>query len=259
MRSTKPSQYFHEIKKLGSRNGECDDPDFSLPNHIKQNLSSQQSCEKIADFFSRISQEFLPLDRSRLPDRVKAKINQSAKQSDIPLIEPYEVHNRIKSAKKTKSTVPGDVPPRIMKEFSHLLATPAASIMNSISSQGIYPEQWKNEYGTPIPKVNPPTSEEELRVISLTMFLSKIYEWFLFQWLLPYITPHLDPGQMGSLSGCSTTHYLINLFDFIFKTGDLPTNIPHSIILAMVDYSKGFNRIDHNLVITILSDYNVPG
>ena len=37
MKETRPGQYYHEIKKLGARSGECDDPDFSLPKHVELN------------------------------------------------------------------------------------------------------------------------------------------------------------------------------------------------------------------------------
>ena len=114
------------------------------------------------------------------------------------------------------------------------------------------------EYVTPIPKVHPPSNEDELRNISLTNFLSKTYEWFIFTWLLPYLLPSLDPGQLGGLKGCSTTHYMIKLYHFILKTGDLPSSLPHSVILALIDFSKAFNRMDHNILVSLLSDSGVP-
>ena len=106
-----------------------------------------------------------------------------------------------------------------MKEFSVELASPATKIMNSILKTGIYPDNWKLEFVSPIPKVHPPESEDDLRNISLTAFLSKVFEGFLLKWLMPFILPFMDPGQMGGLKGCSTTHYLVNLFNFIYKTG----------------------------------------
>ena len=145
-----------------------------------------------------------------------------------------------------------------MKEFSVELAKPAAEIMNSILRTGIYPEKWKMEYVTPIPKIHPPENEEDLRNISLTAFLSKIFEGFILKWLFPHILPFMDPGQMGGLKGCSTTHYLVNLFHFIYTTGDMPPNLPHAVLLGLVDYSKAFNRIDHTNLIKILAEYKVP-
>ena len=36
-------------------------------------------------------------------------------------------------------------------------------------------------------------------------------------------------------------------------------NIPHAVLAIMLDYSKAFNRISHNRIITILSNMGVPG
>ena len=46
-------------------------------------------------------------------------------------------------------------------------------------------------------------------------------------------------------------HYLIEFINFILFNQDLSE--PHAVLAAMVDFSKAFNRVNHNLVITILS------
>ena len=33
---------------------------------------------------------------------------------------------------------------------------------------------------------------------------------------------------------------------------------PTAVICGLVDFSKAFNRIDHNVIVTILSDLNIP-
>ena len=140
MRESMPGQYYHEIKKMGFKTGECEDPGFVLPEHIEKGLSTEASAEKIADHFSQISQEFVPLNISNLPARVKDKLDSQDEGIKINIIEQYEVHEKIKHAKKTKSSVPGDIPPRIMKEFSPELSKPIAELMNKITASGIYPK-----------------------------------------------------------------------------------------------------------------------
>ena len=76
---------------------------------------------------------------------------------------------------------------------------------------------------------------------------SKIFEGFIVDWLLPIISPYLDSSQFGGFKGVSTTHYLINFLDFTH--GILDKNQPHAVIAALIDLSKAFNRVDHNLVI----------
>ena len=122
---------------------------------------------------------------------------------------------------------------------------------------GDYPQQWKIEYVTPIPKVTPPQSEDDLRNISLTNFFSKLFETFVAMWLLSYIRKFIDPGQCGGLPGNSISHYLVELVHFILYNWDLPT--PHAVLEAFIDFSKAFNRMDHNRLIIILHQMEVPG
>ena len=83
-------------------------------------------------------------------------------------------------------------------------------------------------------------------------------EWFLIQWIWPYIEPHIDLDQLGGLPGCSVNHYLIQMLDFIHSSLDNTAKRPTAVVCALVDFSKAFNRIDHNVIVTILSDLNVP-
>ena len=66
------------LKNLGAQPGDTTDNNaFSLTNHEEENLSPQQSAERIAAHFSAISQEFAPLDTSSLPTRVKNKLGSA--------------------------------------------------------------------------------------------------------------------------------------------------------------------------------------
>jgi len=68
----------------------------------------------------------------------------------------------------------------------------------------------------------------------------------------------MDPAQMGGRKGCSITHYLITLFNFIHEGIDMDA-VPRAVVVALIDYSKGFNRISHQKLIIRLSDWGVPG
>ena len=78
-------------------------------------------------------------------------------------------------------------------------------------------------------------------------------------WLEPYLREKMDPGQMGGHKGRSITHYLITLFNFILGSLDSRDGVPRAVMVALIDYSKGFNRISHSKLIIRLSDWGVPG
>ena len=66
----------------------------------------------------------------------------------------------------------------------------------------------------------------------------------------------MEPNQFGGQKGNSITHYLIEFVDFILYNQDM-TN-PNAVLALMVDFSKAFNRQDHNILITTLSDMGCP-
>ena len=61
----------------------------------------------------------------------------------------------------------------------------------------------------------------------------------------------------GGTKGNSITHYLIEFINFILSNQD--DTAPIAILACMVDFAKAFNRIDHNILVTKLSDMGVPG
>ena len=253
LKSLNIKDFFRKIKKIGAKTGEAVNETFTLSSHVEDKLSPTEAAEHIAKHFSSISKEFPPINTNSLPHRVKEKIFHPEVSKGCPFIEEYQVYENFKRGGQKSCTVPGDFPNKLKNEFAPELAGPVADIFNSITKSGIYPRQWVTEYVTPIPKISPPESEDDLRNISLTANLSKHYENFLAAWLLPYIKKRIDPGQYGGLRGHSTSHYLIQLYDFILSHTD-NSRIPKAVIVALVDFSKAFNRIEHSKVITRLSD-----
>ena len=62
--------------------------------------------------------------------------------------------------------------------------------------------------------------------------------------------------QYGGVKGNPITHYIIEFINFILLNQD-STEQP-AILACMIDFSKAFNRQDHNLLIAKLSDMGVP-
>ena len=261
LKETNLGQAYTILKRMGAQPGDYNENSiFTLPNH--ENLTPLEVANKIAEHFSQISREFPHLDPGTLPDRVKAKLARPESESRIPIIMEHQVYDRIRRANKPKSGVPGDLPRKLVSEFGPELSEPICEIFNNIIShakQGVvkWPASWKQEFGTPLQKVPDPQCEDDLRVISLTPFFSKVLEKFVLEWLMIYIGDKLDPKQFGGLKGSSISHYMIELVNYILHNQDY--NLPIAVLICAVDFSKAFNRINHNLIITKLSDMGVPG
>ena len=245
---------------MGAQPGEHDEATFTIPSH--ENLNSHEAAEQIAEHFSRISQEYPPLTMETLPERVKVKVVNPEIETKVPNLSEHEVFTRICGANKPKSGVPGDLPRKLVSEFAPGLSTPICAIFNNIletSKQGVakWPATWRQEYGTPLQKKADPQTEDDLRVISLTPFFSKVMEKFVVIWLMGFIGKKIDPKQFGGLKGNSIAHYMIELINFILYNQDYYQ--PIAVLACSVDFSKAFNRQNHNLLITKLSDLGVPG
>ena len=76
-------------------------------------------------------------------------------------------------------------------------------------------------------------------------------------WLLEFISEKIDFRQYGGLKGNSITHYLIEFINFILSCQDSTDQT--AVLACMVDFSKAFNRQNHNLLVIKLSNMGVPG
>ena len=253
LKVNRPGQAYNTLKKMGAQPGDCIDSNaFTLPGH--ESLTEEESAEQIASHFAQISNEFPPLDIKCLPERVQSKLEDT---ECPPVISDYETYRKIREAKKPKSGIPNDLPKLITQEFGPELSKPVCRIINNIAKSGEWPKQWKLEYITAIGKVPLPESEDDLRPISLTAFFSKITEHFVVMWLMHFIKEKMDFRQYGGFKGNSITHYLIEFINFILMKQDNFDQI--AVLACMVDFSKAFNRQNHNILITKLSDMGVPG
>ena len=104
---------------------------------------------------------------------------------------------------------------------------------------GQWPDSWKVVYGLPLKKIPNPINEDQLRVISLTLFFSKVFERFVIQWLMDYLKEHIDVWQYGGQKGSSVSHYLIDFINFISYNQDIK-NI-HAVLAVAIDFAKAFN------------------
>ena len=99
------------------------------------------------------------------------------------------------------------------------------------------------------------TCEDELRPISLTACLSKILEDFVARWMMDDVKHKIDPPQFGSPKGTSTTFCLIDMVNNWLKT--LNAQSHYLIRVCFVDFSKAFDPINHNILVTKLLSLGV--
>ena len=118
------------------------------------------------------------------------------------------------------STVPGDIPSRLIKEFALELSYPLCDIIVTCIRKGQWPVLWKRELVTPIAKVYPPTDRSLLRKISGLLQFDKVAEKIIAEWIISDLKTTRDKSQYGNEKGLSVNHYLINLIHEIVTNLD---------------------------------------
>ena len=95
-------------------------------------LSNYQAAEQVAQHFSEISQEYLPLDITKLPAFLPAP--------EVLQVEKSDVAELLYKLKCRKSTQPIDLPSKLRKQFPCELANPLTDIINFSLLKYQYPQ-----------------------------------------------------------------------------------------------------------------------
>ena len=237
LKLSSPAKWYSMAKKIGAV-----DPmtDGEVKVESLSDFSNQECAQKIAEHFASISNEYSPVDNAHLPCFLPSQ--------PPPTIEEYDIYVRLNKLRKTKSTLPIDIPDKLRQECSPHLAAPLASIYNDCLTEGTYPTIWKQEWVTPAPKISNPKVISDLRKISCTSDYSKIFEGFLKEWIIEDIYSNIDIGQFGGLAGTGTEHMIVCLVDRILKL--LDDNPEKSAVIATsLDWAAAFDRQDPTLAI----------
>ena len=154
----------------------------------------------------------------------------------------------MKKIKTNKANIPGDIPSKILKENADLLCIPLTDIINTSLRIGSWPDIYKLEHITPIAKVHPVESMDQLRPISNLPNCDKILERVISEKVISDMKEKLDPSQYGNQKNLSIQHYLIRMMHRIVSNIDRHSKGDINAVLAtFIDWSKAYSRQCHKL------------
>ena len=171
------------------------------------------------------------------------------------IISPEDVFRKLECINIRKAPGPDSLPNWFLRDFAFALCEPLCYIFNSSVAEGIVPSIWKQANIIAVPKIRPPKLiENDLRPISLTPTLSKVFESLVGRWVVEAIGEKFDKKQYGALKGRSTTHALVDITHCWHKALD----DEQSARVVFVDYAKAFDHVDHRTVLSKLAELGVP-
>ena len=237
LKESNPSQWYSKIKRMGAiNNGK---PENIILDELR-GIPNQEQAERIKQHYAKVSNVYKALEKSDIPSYMYASTEAP------PKIEPYQVHLKIQKMNSRKATVKDDIPMKLIKEFAVELADTLAHILDFGIIHGQYPDIWKFETITPVPKVYPPEQVKQLRKISGLKNFAKICDSFLAEFITTDMLPNQDPAQFGNQKGLSTQHYLVRMVHKILAATDKNSREEaKAVIVQMIDWQSAFDRQCH--------------
>ena len=232
LKTSKPGEWYSKVKRMTGK--KVNDSENITVDELAS-LTNKEQAEKIADHYAKLSNSYDPINT--------VKFQKYSKIGKFCSFEPEKIKKIINGMNKKAATVKNDVPMKILDRFAEEISFPLTHVINA-TLKGKYPNLWKLETITPVPKVFPPEKLKDLRKISGLLNCSKIAEKAIGELIIKDMKPSRDLSQFGNEKKLSIQHYLIQMLHTILKALDQKET---AVILQLVDWSQAFDRQDHTL------------
>ena len=249
LKSTNANTWWKEVKNLcglADRNGSW------FQHFIDGDTidSIDRLCERVNEILVGLTTDFTPLSMQKILD-IPVEWTEIPEELFVSTGEAYKSLCRVKIG---KASGPDGIPNIVLKTFAFELAPVIADIYNTSLCKGYLPPLLKSAAVIPIPKKCPVNDiEKDIRPISLTCQIAKVMEGFTLTRILPTILPQLDNKQFA-VAGKSTEQAIVYILHLALEALDKGNC---SLRLFFADFSKGFDLIDHRILMEKLSKFNI--
>ena len=245
--SENPSFFFSYAKKHSkhpSTVGPLLDDDGKLEQHPKKMADMLQ--KQYSSVFSKPQQVY----------------ENNHPQQETTLLEDItftkdDIFSAIKEIGEHSSSTNDDVPALILKNCASELSYPILLIWKESMKTSHIPHCYKKQTITPVHKKGPKSKAANYRPISLTSHIIKIFERIIRKAIVNHLEKNhlLYKHQHGFLKGRSCLTQLLKHIDTILH--NLLNG--HDTDSIYLDFSKAFDKVDHNILLSKLYSYGIRG
>ena len=195
-----------------------------------------------------------PISNSRLPSFLDFLAPANDKTMYLEDCSPDEIMSIISDLDNNKAS---DIPIRIVKKVSHIIALTLSMYYNILMKDGIFPEVLKIGKITPIYKKGNPEDIGNYRPVSTLPIFGKLFEKVIYSRVYSFAQSQgiINPNQFGFRKSHSTSHavnHSVKIIEDALKA-------QKHILGIFVDLSKAFDTIDHKILLTKLQRYGIRG
>ena len=166
-----------------------------------------------------------------------------------------EVEKLLLNLDTAKSAGPDDLPATFLIGCASTISFPITLLFRKSIEEGTVPIVWKRAYITPVHKKGPKNDIENYRPISKLCIVSKLFEKLVYGQVYSALKHSFNFSQHGFLKGRSTVSNLVLLNSALTDAMDNGSQLD----VVYTDYSKAFDRIQHNLLLRKLEKMGISG
>jgi hypothetical protein len=243
-----PKQFWSYIKSRSSSHG--------VPSSLKYGDRLVNTAADICEAFSA----YFHSTFSAPSTMQNAPIDAAGGRSPIAHLSNIEVNPELLTKlllqlDPSKSAGPDNVPALFLINCTKSIVEPIVLLFNRSFAECTVPSIWKSAFITPVHKKGSKTEVTNYRPISKLCILSKLLEKLVYIQVNEALKNYFSPNQHGFLQHRSTISNLSLLNDYV----SFEMSRGSQVDVIYTDYSKAFDRIDHDLLISKLHKMGISG
>lgn len=225
---------------------------YSLPNILRYNGETSntglEAANLFADFFSTV---YTLNNNPRVPNY---NFDKTINLTSCP-IELSSVFQCIENLKSKLSYGPDGIPAFFLKNCVYTISRPLHILFNLSINSGTFPNYWKHSFLSPIFKSGSKEDIENYRGICMQSEIPKMFD-LLVTNHMTWVTGKLIVNeQHGFIKGRSTNTNLLLYQNYILECLESKLQVDS----IYTDFSKAFDRVDHELLIAKLKALGIDG